>query len=135
LTAEGFAVSIPMALPPGSARQDRRLSEFAGQHGLCRSISYTRPNVKIDQIIVYLMEINMEISMLSLKRSHRFFGMFRKLKIYVDNKLIGYVKDNQIFEAEVPVGIHHILVRMDWGQSLGRVLKLLNGREGQPLLE
>jgi hypothetical protein len=61
---------------------------------------------------------------LNIERPWAYFGLIRKLKVWVDDKEVGAVKANQSFDFNLESGIHKIQVSMDWCKSTPHILNI-----------
>lgn len=52
-----------------------------------------------------------------ITRKNDYFGLARKLKVYVDNKHVGNVRWKNSVDISVPPGRHEFYVKMDWCRS------------------
>ena len=62
-----------------------------------------------------------------IKRNPSFFGMARKMKIYIDGQHTGDVKNEKTTTVEVQDGVHEIQVGMDWCKSNKIELRIEEG--------
>jgi len=54
---------------------------------------------------------------ISLNRPWAYFGVSRKLNVWVDSKKVGVIKTTDCFDYDIPEGDHTIQVSMDWCKS------------------
>lgn len=54
---------------------------------------------------------------ITIVRKSESMGVLRRLKILLDGKVVGWVKDGQSQTIEVPEGAHEVSVKMDWVKS------------------
>jgi hypothetical protein len=57
------------------------------------------------------------MSKLKLIRSKQFFGVFRKLKVQIDDKTDIELRYGETLSIEIPEGSHSLIAKMDWGRS------------------
>jgi len=54
------------------------------------------------------------VSTISINRPLAYFGVYRKLTVWVDSKNVGVIKTKECFNYDLPEGEHTIQVSMDW---------------------
>lgn len=69
----------------------------------------------------------MEKAKIRITRGKDYFGMVRKLKVFIDKKHAGGVKWNKSEEFPVSPGMHYIQVKMDWCKSVPVTPRLKEG--------
>ena len=68
-----------------------------------------------------------EKSTIRITRGNDYFGVMRKLKVYINEKHLGSVKHNSSVDFNVSPGKHDVYVKMDWCKSEPVTLKLKDG--------
>ena len=57
------------------------------------------------------------MSKLKLVRSKQFVGVFRTLKVRIDDKTDIELRYGETLSMELPEGSHSLIAKMDWGRS------------------
>ena len=57
------------------------------------------------------------MSTISINRPLAYFGIYRKLIVWVDSQKVGEIKTKECFDYVIPEGEHSIQVSMDWCKS------------------
>lgn len=68
-----------------------------------------------------------EKATIRITRGQDFFGVFRKLKVYINQEHFGGVKHDSSLDIHVTPGMYHIYVKMDWCRSKPVTPKLKDG--------
>lgn len=53
----------------------------------------------------------------SIIRNRGPFAILRSLKLYVDNKLVGRIKNGQTIQIEIPDDAVYLVGKVDWGKT------------------
>lgn len=59
----------------------------------------------------------METSTITIKRTNQYANKFREIKVFLDDRLLFELSNNETKSAEVPAGKHRLSARVDWGRA------------------
>jgi hypothetical protein len=65
-------------------------------------------------------------------RSKGYYGVFRSLKLLIDNNLVAAVKQGEAVDIHIPEGAHELIGKMDWAKT--EALKLADINDGDFIL-
>jgi hypothetical protein len=57
------------------------------------------------------------MSKIKIHRNSEYSNRFRNIDIYLDNKILGKIKDGESIDFEIPNGKHSLTAKIDWTTS------------------